>query len=210
MHLKKYFFILFALFSNVTFSQKKVYKKFSAEEKYGVGKIILDLYSDFTFRASVSASISGYVTDGVWTKKNNSYLFENKLPRFFPIEVRESQDTALTKLKFRYVMYTDSMFETAAYIKVNEKGAYCVIGLDTCNYRIGEVKSFVVKVFDQYYSEKYFIKNEKTNVIQIFIKSDYYFSDQMFFRKANGKIVNGKLYLYLNGGLIKMKEIKKL
>lgn len=162
------FVILCIHFSNYLFAQSFIGKyRLVADDVHATFTISIN--KDKTYQFLIEKSLSNDMSQGTWTYKKDTIELVDNLVDTFDIIVKESFDKSRQGVKFNYVIYPDSTFETSAGLEVNDDpGSFSLISTGQV-FEAGVVKKFRIRVRDNFISKEYKVKSKRANVFDIII-----------------------------------------
>ena len=125
------------------------------------GAYTLDLIGDR------SAYSNGFVI-----RKGSSLILRDSIIEGFNIDVRESRDSSLTRIKINPPKYNYLDEERNAVFWPNsDSSKKCLITAEDCTYEMGSIKEFRLGV-EGFASKIYHLKSRKSNLLDISIRAD--------------------------------------
>jgi hypothetical protein len=120
----------------------------------------------------MSGDRSSY-SNGSALRKGNYLILKDSMIEGFNIDVRERFDSSLTQIRINPARYSDSNTEISAVFWPNcDSARKCPLTVEDCSYEMGSIKGFCLEV-EGFQSKKYRVISQKSNIFDIYIKSDY-------------------------------------
>jgi len=162
-------------------------------------KSVLFLNKDGSYQWHTFGS-GEYRSAGNWKIKKNGLALEDSYLKGFGIDVVEKQDSSAVEITLDNIKYRDGEEEIGAYIFADKDTIGCLVAARSCNYKIGSLKTFYIKIGDQLTSRLYHVKSSKTTFFAIIINDAFSLNNYRIFKGARVSILkNGQISFYEKG-----------